>query len=53
MHYIFPISTPAATKLGMVQVYNEDFPSIKSQDLPRLPEKLDLLYLCYHKTYGH
>ena len=44
-----------ATKLGRVVTYNEEFPSMKSQDplISRLREKVNTLYLYYHMAYDH
>ena len=49
-----------ATKPGMVVTCNEELPSIKSQGplkakccLPSSRDKLNILYLYYHKSYSH
>ena len=47
-----------ATKLGRMVLFNEEFPSIKSQGFwsrgrTRSHEKLDLLYPYYYKAYGN
>ena len=44
-----------ATSPGRVVTYNEELPSIMSQDpgLPRSRDKLNTIYLHYHNDYCH